>query len=293
MMEKMAIDNLRIRKLKDKIFKYLFFSCIIFCIVFLVLLLFGIIKQGIRWMSFDFLTNFPSKIKPQRAGVYPALLGSLWLVGLVGLITIPVGVGAAIYLEEYSNKKSKLYNFLEVNISNLAGVPAIVYGLLGLALFSRLKGFRGSILAGAVTLSLMVLPVVIVSSREAIKAVPGILREAAYGLGLTRWQMIKAVVLPYASPGIFTGIILSLSRALGEAAPLLVVGAASYVTRIPNGIMSRYTALPIQIYQWSGMPKKEFQELAATGIIVLLVILLSANTLAIVLRNKYQKERGE
>ncbi|ACZ10910.1 Phosphate transport system permease protein pstA [Sebaldella termitidis] len=293
MMEKMAIDNLRIRKLKDKIFKYLFFSCIIFCIVFLVLLLFGIIKQGIRWMSFDFLTNFPSKIRPQRAGVYPALLGSLWLVGLVGLITIPVGVGAAIYLEEYSNKKSKLYNFLEVNISNLAGVPAIVYGLLGLALFSRLKGFRGSILAGAVTLSLMVLPVVIVSSREAIKAVPGILREAAYGLGLTRWQMIKAVVLPYASPGIFTGIILSLSRALGEAAPLLVVGAASYVTRIPNGIMSRYTALPIQIYQWSGMPKKEFQELAATGIIVLLVILLSANTLAIVLRNKYQKERGE
>ena len=293
MMEKMTIDNLKIRKLKDKVFRYLFFSCIIFCIVFLVLLLFGIIKQGIRWMSFDFLTNFPSKIRPQRAGVYPALLGSLWLVGLVGLMTIPVGVGAAIYLEEYSNKKSKLYNFLEVNISNLAGVPAIVYGLLGLALFSRMKGFRGSILAGAVTLSLMVLPVVIVSSREAIKAVPNILREAAYGLGLTRWQMIKAVVLPYASPGIFTGIILSLSRALGEAAPLLVVGAASYVTRIPNGIMSRYTALPIQIYQWSGMPKKEFQELAATGIIVLLAILLSANTLAIVLRNKYQKERGE
>ncbi len=293
MMEKMAIDNLKIRKLKDKVFRYLFFSCIIFCIVFLVLLLFGIIKQGIRWMSFEFLTNFQSKIRPQRAGVYPALLGSLWLVGLVGLMTIPVGVGAAIYLEEYSNKKSKLYNFLEVNISNLAGVPAIVYGLLGLALFSRMKGFRGSILAGAVTLSLMVLPVVIVSSREAIKAVPNILREAAYGLGLTRWQMIKAVVLPYASPGIFTGIILSLSRALGEAAPLLVVGAASYVTRIPNGIMSRYTALPIQIYQWSGMPKKEFQELAATGIIVLLMILLSANTLAIVLRNKYQKERGE
>ena len=293
MMEKMAIDNLKIRKLKDKIFRYLFFSCIVFCIIFLVLLLAGIIKQGIRWMSFDFLRNFPSKIRPHKAGVYPALLGSLWLVGLVGLITIPVGVGAAIYLEEYSNRKSKLYNFLEVNISNLAGVPAIVYGLLGLALFSRLKGFRGSILAGAVTLSLMVLPVVIVSSREAIKAVPNILREAAYGLGLTRWQMIKAVVLPYASPGIFTGIILSLSRALGEAAPLLVVGAASYVTRIPNGIMSRYTALPIQIYQWSGMPKKDFQELAATGIIVLLVILLSANTVAIVLRNKYQKERGE
>lgn len=293
MIEKMAIDNLRIRKLKDKVFRYLFLSCIIFCIIFLVLLLFGIIKQGIRWMGWDFLTNFPSKIRPQRAGVYPALLGSLWLVGLVGLITIPIGVGAAIYLEEYSNKKSRLYNFLEVNISNLAGVPAIVYGLLGLALFSRLKGFRGSILAGAVTLSLMVLPVVIVSSREAIKAVPNILREAAYGLGLTRWQMIKAVVLPYASPGIFTGIILSLSRALGEAAPLLVVGAASYVTRIPNGIMSRYTALPIQIYQWSGMPKKDFQELAATGIIVLLVILLSANTTAVVLRNKYQKERGE
>lgn len=292
MTEKILIDNLKVRKLKDKVFRYLFLSCIIFCLIFLILLLFGIIKQGIRWIDFQFLTSFPSR-KPERSGIYPALLGSIWLIVLVGIITIPIGVGSAIYLEEYSNRKTKFYNFLEVNISNLAGVPAIVYGLLGLTLFSRLHGFRGSIIAGAVTLSLMILPVVIVSSREAIKSVPNILREAAYGLGLTRWQMIKAVVLPYAAPGIFTGVILSLSRALGEAAPLLVVGAASFVTNVPSSIMSRYSALPIQIYQWSGDPKQDFQELAAASIIVLLVILLSANTIAILLRNKYQKERGQ
>lgn len=292
MIEKVGIDNLKIRKLKDKIFKYLFLSCIVFCLIFLVLLIFGILKQGIRWLDLDFITSFPSR-KAVKAGILPALMGSLFLIVLVGVITLPVGVGAAIYLEEYSNKKSKLYNFLEVNISNLAGVPAIVYGLLGLALFSRFHGFRGSIIAGAMTLSLMILPVVIVSSRESIKAVPNILREAAYGLGLTRWQMIKAVVLPYAAPGILTGVILSLSRALGEAAPLLVVGAAAFVTRLPQNLMSKYSALPIQIYQWSGDPRKDFQELAATAIIVLLAILLSANTIAILLRNKYQKERGQ
>ena len=155
-----------------------------------------------------------------------------------------------------------------------------------------MHGSRGSIITGAVTLSLMVLPVIIVSSREAIKAVPGLLREAAYGLGFTRWQMVKAVVLPYSAPGILTGVILSLSRALGEAAPLLVVGAAASVTQAPQNLMSKYTALPIQVYQWSSMPKKVFQELSAGTIMVLLIILLSANTIAIVLRNKYQKERG-
>ena len=190
------------------------------------------------------------------------------------------------------NKKSKWYHFLEVNISNLAGVPAIVYGLLGLTLFSRMHGLRGTILAGGITLSLMILPVIIVSSREAIKAVPKILIEAAYGLGMTKWQMIKAVIIPYAAPGMLTGVILALSRALGESAPLLVVGAAAMVTKDPSSIFSRYTAMPIQIFQWATNPKQEFQDLAASGIIVLLVFLLSANALAIILRNKYQKERG-
>jgi phosphate transport system permease protein len=195
-------------------------------------------------------------------------------------------------LEQYLNKKSKWYHFLEVNISNLAGVPAIVYGLLGLTLFSRMHGLRGTILAGGITLSLMILPVIIVSSREAIKAVPKILIEAAYGLGMTKWQMIKAVIIPYAAPGMLTGVILALSRALGESAPLLVVGAAAMVTKDPTSVFSRYTAMPIQIFQWATNPKQEFQDLAASGIIVLLVFLLSANALAIMLRNKYQKERG-
>ena len=195
-------------------------------------------------------------------------------------------------MEQYLNKKSKWYHFLEVNISNLAGVPAIVYGLLGLTLFSRMHGLRGTILAGGITLSLMILPVIIVSSREAIKAVPKILIEAAYGLGMTKWQMIKAVIIPYAAPGMLTGVILALSRALGESAPLLVVGAAAMVTKDPSSIFSRYTAMPIQIFQWATNPKQEFQDLAASGIIVLLVFLLSANALAIILRNKYQKERG-
>ena len=195
-------------------------------------------------------------------------------------------------MEQYLNKKSKWYHFLEVNISNLAGVPAIVYGLLGLTLFSRMHGLRGTILAGGITLSLMILPVIIVSSREAIKAVPKILIEAAYGLGMTKWQMIKAVIIPYAAPGMLTGVILALSRALGESAPLLVVGAAAMVTKDPTSVFSRYTAMPIQIFQWATNPKQEFQDLAASGIIVLLVFLLSANALAIMLRNKYQKERG-
>ena len=278
------------RKLKDKIFKYLFLISVIFCLVFLIFLLLGLIITGIRWIKPQFFLNFPSR-KIERAGFLPPIIGSIWLILTVAVITIPVGVGAAIYLEQYSNKKSRFYNFLEVNISNLSGVPSIVYGLLGLAIFSRVHTLRGTIISGSITLSLMILPVIIVSTREAIKAVPNILIEAAYGLGMTKWQMIKAVIIPYSAPGIFTGIILSLSRALGESAPLLVVGAASMVTRLPKGIFSRYTAMPIQIYQWTSYPNEQFQELAAAGILVLLVILLSANSVAIILRNKFQKAK--
>ena len=278
------------RKLKDKIFKYLFLISVIFCLVFLIFLLLGLIVTGIRWIKPQFFFNFPSR-KIERAGFLPPIIGSIWLILTVAVITIPVGVGAAIYLEQYSNKKSRFYNFLEVNISNLSGVPSIVYGLLGLAIFTRVNTLRGTIISGSITLSLMILPVIIVSTREAIKAVPNILIEAAYGLGMTKWQMIKAVIIPYSAPGIFTGIILSLSRALGESAPLLVVGAASMVTRLPKGIFSRYTAMPIQIYQWTSYPNEQFQELAAAGILVLLVILLSANSVAIILRNKFQKAK--
>lgn len=285
------LTNLAKRKLKDKIFKWIFMLCIAICLIFLLFLLFGLAVLGVKWLSPVFLTHFPSR-KVERAGFLPAIVGSFWLILTVAAITIPVGVGASIYLEQYSNKKSRFYNFLEINISNLAGVPAIVYGLLGLTIFTRMQSLRGTIISGAVTLSLMILPVIIVSSREAIKSVPKILIEAAYGLGMTKWQMIKAVVLPYSAPGIFTGVILALSRALGESAPLLVVGAASLLTKLPNGIFSRYTAMPIQIYQWTSYPDHKFQELSAAGIIVLLVFLLSANSIAIILRNKFQKSKG-
>ncbi|MFZ1300089.1 MAG: phosphate ABC transporter permease PstA [Leptotrichiaceae bacterium] len=284
------VNNLKARKFKDKFFKYLFLSCIVFCLLFLLILLSGIFSTGIKWISMKFLTSTPSRI-PSRAGFLPAIVGSFYLIGTIGLITVPIGVGSAIYLEQYSNKKSWFYSFLEINISNLAGVPAIVYGLLGLAIFSRIHSIRGSVLSGALVLSLMILPVIIVSAREAVKAVPSILIEAAYGLGMTKWQLIKAVVIPYAAPGMLTGIILSLSRAIGESAPLLVVGAASMVTKLPSSLLSKYTAMPIQIFQWSSYPKKDFQDLAAAGIMVLLFFLLSANSVAIILRNKYQKER--
>ena len=286
------VNNLKARKLKDKIFKYVFFACIVFCLAFLGILVIGLLSKGLKYLNPKFLLSSPSLISAINAGFYLAIIGSFWILLLVGLVAVPIGVGSAIYLEQYLNIKSKWYHFLEVNISNLAGVPAIVYGLLGLTLFSRMHGLRGTILAGGITLSLMILPVIIVSSREAIKAVPKILIEAAYGLGMTKWQMIKAVIIPYAAPGMLTGVILALSRALGESAPLLVVGAAAMVTKDPSSIFSRYTAMPIQIFQWATNPKQEFQDLAASGIIVLLVFLLSANALAIILRNKYQKERG-
>lgn len=286
----MGMSNLAKRNLKDKIFKWIFFGSIVFCLLFLIFLLIGLLILGIKRITPIFLSRFPSR-KIERAGFLPAIIGSLFLILTIAGITIPVGVGSAIYLEQYSNRKSRFYNFLEVNISNLSGVPSIVYGLLGLAVFTRLQGIRGTVISGGITLSLMILPVIIVSTREAIKAVPKILIEAAYGLGMTKWQMIKAVILPYSAPGIFTGVILALSRALGESAPLLVVGAATLVTRLPRGIFSRYTAMPIQIYQWTSYPDHQFQELAAAGILILLVFLLSANFIAIILRNKFQKAK--
>lgn len=288
MNKKVLITNLQKRKLQDKIFRFIFLGSVVFCLVFLIFLLLGLVVLGIKWIRPEFFFNFPSR-KIERAGFLPPIIGSIWLILTVAMITIPIGVGSAIYLELYSNKKSKLYHFLEVNISNLSGVPSIVYGLLGLAIFTRVQSLRGTIISGAITLSLMIMPVIIVSTREAIKSVPNILIEAAYGLGMTKWQMIKAVVLPYSAPGIFTGVILSLSRALGESAPLLVVGAATMVTRLPKNIFSRYVVMPTQIYQWTSYPNEQFQELAAAGILVLLVILLSANSVAIILRNKFQK----
>lgn len=279
-------DITKRRKMKNKIFHALIFLCTLFGVFILSILLFSILSKGLKWLSFDFITNFPSRF-PKKAGIYPALLGSLWLIILTALISFPVGIGTALYLEEYA-KDNKLTEFIKLNIANLAGVPAIVYGMLGLAVFVRMLGLGRSILSGALTMSLLILPTIIISSQEALRSVPESLKQASYALGTTKWQTITGVTLPYALPGILTGTILGISRALGEAAPLIVVGALAYVSFVPKTPLDQFTVLPIQIFNWSSMPKKEFQNVAAAGIIVLLFILLGINSVAILLRNKYQ-----
>jgi len=281
-------SNLKSRKLMSKIFEGFFFLAIAFGIIMLIVLLANIFKTGVGWLSLDFITNLPSRF-PKRAGIYSALVGSIWVIGLTFLFSFPLGVGTAIYLEEYSDKKKWFNNLLQINIANLAGVPSIVYGILGLAVFVRLFGFERSILSGALTLALLILPVIIVSSQEALKAVPNELRHGSYALGVSKWLTITGVVLPYAMPGILTGTILAMSRAMGEAAPLIIIGAAGYIAFIPRSIMDSFTVLPIQIFNWTSRPQAEFQNVASAGIIVLIVLLLSANALAIFLRNKYEK----
>jgi len=226
--------------------------------------------------------------RASRAGILPALLGSLGVIGLTALISIPIGVGTAIYLEEYANKKSKFFKFLQLNISNLAGVPAIVYGILGLAVFSQLLRLGPSLIVGAFTLSLLILPVIIVSSIEAIKAVPNSIREGSYALGVTRWKTITGVILPMSLPGIMTGSILALSRAMGEAAPLIMVGAVGFVTFLPESIFDRYSALPLIVFNWTSRPQEAFAEIAASGILVMLIILILTNLTAIIIRNRTQ-----
>ena len=279
------------RSLMGKIFYSLFFVAILTSIGGLTILLFQVFSDGLPWLSLDLLWNYPSR-HPEQAGLKSSLMGTLWLMGLTGIFTIPVGLGAAIYLEEYA-VKSKLTTIIEVNISNLAGVPSIVYGLLGLALFVQWMALGRSLLAGALTMSLLILPIVILASREAIRAVPLTYRDAAYALGATQWQVIKNVVLPLASPGILTGIILGMSRAIGETAPVIAISALVYMTFIPSSPMDRFTVLPIQIYNWVSRPQDEFRGLAAGGIIILLVVLLSMNTIAVYIRNKYQMRSND
>ncbi|WP_017414572.1 phosphate ABC transporter permease PstA [Clostridium tunisiense] len=282
-----AKDNFKSRQRINNIFKTTFFLCTTFGIIILIVLIGSVLKDGLEYLSLDFLTGLPSRIA-SKAGVLPAIVGSAYVIGLTALIAFPIGIGSAIYIEEYMTK-NKFREFLELNISNLAGVPSIVYGILGLAIFVQTFMFGRGIVSAALTLSLLILPTIIITSQEAIRNVPKSLREGSYALGVSKWQSITGVVLPFAMPGILTGTILSISRALGESAPLIMVGAASYVAFLPKDLFSAYTALPLQIYNWTSRPQAEFQKLAATGIIVLLVFLLGANTLAIILRNKYQK----
>ncbi|MDC0347004.1 phosphate ABC transporter permease PstA [Planctomycetota bacterium] len=260
------------------------------CIGVLGFLLVHIFSSGWEWISFDFIKNAPSRM-PHKAGLFSALMGTIWIIVTTAAIAIPVGVSSALYLEEYA-KKNRLNSFIEINISNLAGVPSIVYGILGLTLFVRFMKLGPSVLSGALTLSLLILPVIIIASREAIKAVPNSIRLSAFALGATQFQTVFHHVLPAAMPGIMTGVILALSRAIGETAPILMVGAVAYVSRAPHGIMDGFTALPIQIYNWAREAKVEFEGLAAGGIIVLLLVLFMMNSVAILIRNKTQKAQS-
>ena len=257
-------------------------------VVFLVILLVDIWRDGAGDLSLSFLNSFPSRFA-ERAGIKPALMGSLWVLGLTALFSFPIGVGTAIWLEEYA-PRNRWTRMIQLNISNLAGVPAIVYGILGLAMFVRGMALGRSVVAGALTLTLLILPVIIIAAQEAIRAVPGSIRMGSLALGATKSQTIRHHVLPMAMPGILTGTILALSRAIGEAAPLLMIGALSFVPFIPDGPMDEFTVLPIQIFNWISRPQPAFHGLAAAAIVVLLVVLLSMNAIAILLRNRYSKK---
>jgi phosphate transport system permease protein len=258
-------------------------------IVALAVLLVTLSADGIGRVSWEFITSYPSRF-PEQAGIKAALFGTLWMMAFTALFAVPVGIGAAIYLEEFA-PRNLLMKVIETNINNLAGVPSIIYGLLGLTIFVRALSLDRSVLAGALTMSLLILPIVIVASREGLRAVPPSIREAALGLGASPWQTVRFQVLPAALPAMLTGIILALSRAIGETAPLITIGALLFVPFVPEGPLSPFTVLPIQIYNWTSRPQPEFAETAAAGIIVLLAVLLSMNALAIGLRNYFERKR--
>jgi phosphate transport system permease protein len=276
------------RQLMDLAFQGLALLVLCIALVSLGALIFDIWSDGASRLSWNFLTGFPSR-RAQNAGVWHALTGSVFVIVVTGLLAVPIGVAAAIYLEEYGGR-SFAARIIEMNITNLAAVPSIIYGLLGLGLFVRALGMGRSVLAGASTLALLVLPVVILSTREALRAVPPSIREGSYALGATKWQTVWYQVLPVALPGILTGTILALSRAIGETAPLITIGALTFVAFAPDSIWSPFTVLPIQIFNWVSRPQRDFQVNAAAGILVLLALLLTMNAAAIWLRDRYQKK---
>jgi phosphate transport system permease protein len=273
-----------IAKVKDTSFQYFGIFCTFFGLVMLIIFISSIFSEGISRISWDFLTSFPSR-KAEKAGILSALAGTLWVIVMTALVAIPIGIGAALYLEEFA-KKTRLGNIIELNITNLAGVPSIIYGLLGLEIFGRVLGMGGSILAGSFTLALLILPIIIVATREAVKAVPSSLREASFALGASKWQTVKMTVVPSASSGIITGIIIAISRAIGEAAPLIVVGALAYVPFVPTSPTSQFTVLPIQIFNWVSRPQEAFLVNASAGIIILLGVTFLLNAFAVYLRIK-------
>ena len=276
-----------IRTWRDRIFFVGFLLAISIGVAGLAALLIDVLIDGLGFLNWKFLTNYASR-KPLESGILAPMAGTVWVVGLTAIFTVPVGIGTAIYLEEFA-RKNRLTRLIELNISNLAGVPSVIYGLLGLAVFVQFL-FNGSrnLTAGALTMTLLILPIVIIASQEAIKAVPSSYRDAAYAMGATRWQVVKTVVMPQAVPGMMSGIILALSRAVGESAPILIISSLVWVTFVPTSPDSKFTVLPLQIFTWVSQPQEDFRSIAAAGIIVLLLILLGMNAVAIWIRNKYQ-----
>jgi phosphate transport system permease protein len=280
--------SLKHRYLKGKIGKTTVATSLLIAVVFLMFLLTSVLEQGLPGINWNFLTSFPSAT-PSKAGIYPVILGSIYLVCLTLVFAVPMGVGAAIYLNEFA-KDNRYTRFLRRIIQNLAGVPSIVFGLVGLTIFSRLFGFGPSLLTGSLTLAIMILPVIVVATEEALKSVPDSFREASRGLGATKWQTVSHHVLPYAVPGTLTGVILALSRAIGETAPILFIGSV-FAKTAPSSILDGFLALPITIFYWTRQPKLQFHDLAASTIVVLLVILLSMNLVAIIIRQRSQARR--
>ena len=276
-----------IRVWRDRIFVFGFILAIVIGILGLVALLFDVLVDGLPFLNWNFLNSYASR-KPLESGILAPLAGTIWIVGLTALLTIPIGVGTAIYLEEFA-QKNRFNRQIELNIANLAGVPSVIYGLLGLAVFVQFL-FSGSrnVTAGALTMTLLVLPIVVIASQEAIKAVPSSYRDAAFAMGANRWQVVKTVVLPQALPGMMSGIILALSRAIGESAPILIISSLVWVTFVPVSPDSKFTVLPLQIFTWISQPQHDFRGIAAAAIIVLLIVLLSMNGIAIWIRSKYQ-----
>jgi len=295
------MSRTQLNRLFDRAFGVLGLLATLLGLSVLLTLIVDVLLDGAGRLGWQFLTSYPSR-KPEEAGILSAWVGTVWVMVVTGAVTFPLGVAAATYLEEYS-KKNRLSEFLEINIANLAGVPSVIYGLLGLEVFVRLMGLGRSVLAGALTLSLVALPIVIVATREALRAVPNSIREAAYALGADKWQTVRGQVIPAAMPGILSGVILAMSRAIGETAPLITIGALTYIAFLPTspisaefpfislrGLLDGFTVLPIQIFNWVSRPQKGFFEDAAGGIIVLLAIALLMNGLAIFLRHRFAKK---
>lgn len=286
MSPKEIAKKILLRRRKNIFFRTITFLATGFAVLCLILLIGKILWDGVPHISLKFLTSFVSR-KPQEAGIKAALAGSFWLMALTSILIIPLGIGSAIFIQEYLPSKSRLKRILILNLSNLSGLPSIIYGLLGLTIFVKTLNWGGSLLSAALTMTLLVLPTIVITSAEALKAVPKNLREAGYALGARKWQVILGTVIPSAIPGILTGLILATSRAIGEAAPLIVIGGLSFVAFVPQGPMDQFTALPLQIFNWASRPQQEFHNLAAAGIVVLIAMLLSFNTISILLRYYY------